>query len=334
MLDCNMKKNLFNLKFFNHNFLITGGAGFIGSNLVSYLMNNNANLVRVVDNLSTGNLDNIKQYLDSPNFEFINGDIIDPLLCEKAVTNINFISHQAALGSVPRSISTPLHTHSSNVTGFLNLINAAKKSLKLKNFVYASSSSVYGDSPILPKIEGNEGEVLSPYAGSKQMNEIYANIFSKVYNFNSVGLRYFNIFGPRQNPDSEYSAVIPVFCRKIINNQTCVINGKGDTSRDFTYVDNAVIANLLALKSELNTHQVFNIGCGSNYSLNNLVEKLEEISAKKITVKYGSERKGDVKHSHANIDKANSLLNFEPVVSFEEGLNLTYKYYSNLENEK
>ena len=334
MQDFDMKKNLFNDSFFENNFLITGGAGFIGSNIVSYLINNNAKFVRVLDNLSTGDLNNIKEFLDCSNFEFIKGDIVDPSTCEMAIKDINYISHQAALGSVPRSISSPLETHKSNVTGFLNIIDSAKRCVSLKNFVYASSSSVYGDSPILPKTEGNEGKVLSPYAGSKQMNEIYASIFSKVYNFNSVGLRYFNIFGPRQNPDSEYSAVIPVFCRKIINNQTCVINGKGDTSRDFTYVDNAVIANLLALKSELNTHQVFNIGCGSNYSLNNLVEKLEEISAKKITVKYGLERKGDVKHSHANIDKANSLLNFEPVVSFEEGLNLTYKYYSNLENEK
>ena len=231
----------------NYSFLITGGAGFIGSNLVEYLLKYNAGHVRVLDNLSNGYFENIKDFMELPNFEFIEGDIRDLETCRKAADGIDFISHQAALGSVPRSISDPFTSNEVNVSGFLNILIAARDSSKLKMMVYAASSSTYGDSPNLPKIEGIEGNPLSPYAVTKLVNELYADVFSRVYSFHTIGLRYFNIFGPKQNPNNPYAAVIPIFCKNFINKKSPTINGDGNTSRDFTFIENAVQANIKAM---------------------------------------------------------------------------------------
>jgi len=222
-----------------YSFLITGGAGFIGSNLVEYLLKFNAGKVKVLDNLSNGYFDNIKDFMLLPNFEFIEGDIRNFNTCKKAVEGVDFISHQAALGSVPRSISDPITSNDVNVSGFLNILTAAKESSTLKRLVYAASSSTYGDSSALPKVEGHEGNPLSPYAVSKLVNELYADVYSKVYGFHTIGLRYFNIFGPKQNPNNPYAAVIPIFCQAFIDGRSPLINGDGETSRDFTFVENA-----------------------------------------------------------------------------------------------
>lgn len=251
-----------------YKFLVTGGAGFIGSNLVEYLLKYGAGHVRVLDNLSNGYYENIEPFLSLPNFEFIDGDICDYDTCVRAVTDMDFVSHQAALGSVPRSIADPIKTNEVNISGFLNMLQASKESTDLKKFVYAASSSTYGDSPKLPKIEGNEGNPLSPYAVTKLVNELYADVFSKVYGFHTIGLRYFNIFGPKQNPNNPYAAVIPIFCKHFIEGTQPTIFGDGITSRDFTFVENAVQANVKAMLHGLNKssdsnslekHEVFNV---------------------------------------------------------------------------
>jgi UDP-N-acetylglucosamine 4-epimerase len=314
--------------------LITGGAGFIGSNLIEYLLKHNIGHVRVLDNLSNGYFENIKDFVGLPNFEFIEGDIRDFASCENAVEGMHFISHQAALGSVPRSINDPITTNEVNISGFLNILTAAKNSEKLIKMVYAASSSTYGDSTILPKIEGVEGKPLSPYAVTKLVNEIYADVFSKVYGFHTIGLRYFNVFGPKQNPNNPYAAVIPIFCKKIIENQSPTINGDGQTSRDFTFVENVVQANIKSLFSLNNSdvnkkHSVFNVACGEQTSLNDIIEILNKISGKSISPTYGNERAGDIKHSKANIDLIKKMINYEPVVNFEIGLEYVYNYYLN-----
>lgn len=315
----------------NYKFLITGGAGFIGSNIVEYLLRNNAGLVRVVDNLSNGYFANIKNFINLYNFEFIEGDIRDFELCKMAVKGIHFISHQAALGSVPRSISNPIASNDVNVGGFLNMLVAAKDSPDLIKMVYAASSSTYGDSPILPKVEGNEGKPLSPYAITKLVNELYASNFSKIYGFHTIGLRYFNIFGPKQNPDNPYAAVIPIFCKHFINDTSPQINGDGLTSRDFTFVENAVQANILCMQSgileNLDFHEVFNVACGDQISLNEMITILSEISGKNIKPIYEKERKGDVKHSKASIEKINKSFSYSPLIRFKEGLEIVYDWY-------
>ncbi len=312
-------------------FLVTGGAGFIGSNLVEYLLKYGAGKVRVLDNLSNGLLKNIEEFISYSNFEFIEADIRDPEVCRTACQGMDFVSHQAALGSVPRSIKDPLTTNDVNITGFLNMIMAVKDAPNVKRMVYAASSSTYGDSQELPKVEGNEGKPLSPYAVTKAVNEQYADVFSRVYNLHTIGLRYFNIFGPKQSPDNAYAAVIPIFCKAFINGIQLVINGDGHTSRDFTFVENAVQANIKAMLSgSFNQHEVFNVACGDQTSLNEIAAMLQHISGKDITPIYGAERAGDVKHSKASIEKAQISLDYNPLFKFEEGLEIVYKFYQNL----
>ena len=312
----------------NYSFLITGGAGFIGSNLVEYLLRYDVGLVRVLDNLSNGYFENIKDFKKLPNFEFIEGDIRDLKTCRKAVDGIDFISHQAALGSVPRSISDPILSNEVNVSGFLNMLIAAKDSSKLKMMVYAASSSTYGDSPNLPKVEGKEGNPLSPYAVTKLVNELYADVFSRNYGLHTVGLRYFNIFGPKQNPNNPYAAVIPIFCKNFIENIAPTINGDGKTSRDFTFIENAVQANIKTLlHGNFENHDVMNVACGDQISLNEFVNILNQITEKSIIPNYVAERKGDVKHSKASIDKIINKINYNPSFRFINGLEITYSWY-------
>lgn len=311
------------------NLLITGGAGFIGSNLVKHFLNDDrVALVRVLDDLSNGYFENIQEFTEHPKFEFIKGDITDYQTCLKACEGIDKISHQAALGSVPRSIENPMRTNEVNVGGTVNMLYAAKEK-GVERIILAFSSSTYGDHPGLPKVEGKEGKPLSPYAVSKAAIEQYADVFGKTYGLNWIGFRYFNIFGPKQNPDNPYAAVIPIFCKAFIENGAITINGDGETSRDFTYVDNAVLLNELGLFTEnpdaLN--QVYNGACGDQISLNDMVSMLEGIAGKKVPVTHGPERAGDVKHSKANIGKAEELLGYAPQVRFEEGLKEVFNWY-------
>jgi UDP-N-acetylglucosamine 4-epimerase len=327
--------NLYNTPFHKNDlskykFLVTGGAGFIGSNLVEYLLKYGAGHVRVLDNLSNGYFANIQEFISLPNFEFLNGDIRDFKTCKKAVRGMDFISHQAALGSVPRSINDPINTNGVNVTGFLNMLVAAKESTLVKQFVYAASSSSYGDSQVLPKVEGDEGKPLSPYAVTKLVNELYADVFCRVYNFHSIGLRYFNVFGPKQNPNNPYAAVIPIFCKHFIYGTQLAINGDGETSRDFTFVENAVQANVLAFEAEINNHEVFNVACGEQTSLNEIIEHLKELSGvPEVSIEYRHERVGDIKHSRANIEKCRKTLGYCPKVRFRDGVKIVFDWYKN-----
>ena len=322
------KKPYHNLDLSKSRFLITGGAGFIGSNLVEYLIRYNAGFVRVLDNFSNGYLENIQRFIDLPNFELITGDIRDYETCKKAIQNIDYVSHQAALGSVPRSINDPITSNDVNISGFLNMLIVSKESSQLKRFVYAASSSTYGDSTKLPKIEGEEGAPISPYAVTKLVNELYADVFSRVYGIHTIGLRYFNVFGPNQNPNNPYAAVIAKFCQNIIENALITINGDGETSRDFTFVENAINANIKAMfYNDLNEHTVYNVACGESTSLNEIIEYLESFSNKTSVRKYLKERKGDIKHSLACIDKIKNELNYVPTFLFKEGLKITYNNY-------
>jgi UDP-N-acetylglucosamine 4-epimerase len=309
--------------------LVTGGAGFIGSNIVeSLLADQNIEQVRVLDNLETGSIDNIGGFYTSSKFEFIQADIRDYSSCLQACDGIDLVTHQAALGSVPRSVNDPLTTNEVNIGGTLNVFTAAKEK-KVKRIVYAASSSTYGDHPALPKVENEIGKPLSPYAVTKYVNELYADVFARLYNTEFIGLRYFNVFGPRQNPKGPYAAVIPLFTESFLNGQAPVINGDGNHSRDFTYVSNVVQANLLALFTENKAavNQVYNIGYGQQTSLLQLVQYLKRISARDIEPIKAPERTGDVKHSLADISKAKSLLGYNPAVSVEEGLRRTYEWY-------
>ena len=310
--------------------LVTGGAGFIGSNLVESLLEHpDVQHVRVLDNLATGSKNNIEEFLAHPKFEFIEGDIRDYSLCLEACDGMDLISHQAALGSVPRSIRDPLTTNDVNITGTLNIFTAAKEK-KIKRIVYASSSSVYGDHPALPKIESQTGNLLSPYAVSKAVNELYASVYAHIYGLEFIGLRYFNVFGPKQNPAGPYAAVIPLFIGALLHSNSPVINGDGEHSRDFTYVSNAVEANILALtttnRNSVNT--IYNIAYGRQTTLNELFFDLKKITGKSVEPNYGPERIGDVKHSLADISKAKELLGYDPNVSVEEGLKKTFRWYS------
>lgn len=309
--------------------LVTGGAGFIGSNLVeNFLQDDRIELVRVIDDFSNGYRHNVEEFLGRPKYEFLEGDICDYDFCLKATKEIDRITHQAALGSVPRSIENPMRTNEVNVGGTVNLLHAAKVN-GVNRIVLACSSSTYGDSTELPKVEARIGNSLSPYAVSKLTVEIYADVFQKTYGLDFIGLRYFNIFGPRQNPSNPYAAVIPIFCQAFIEDRRPTINGDGLTSRDFTYVENAIHANKLALFSENEEalNEVYNVACGDQVTLNEMVEILQQYTGKDIKPAYGSERSGDVKHSRADISKIKRLLNYEPKVHFADGLSKVYKWY-------
>lgn len=304
------------------NVLVTGGAGFIGSNIVETLLTRGVGSVRVVDNLVTGKMENIQFLLDKyDNVEFMYGDIADLETCRKAVRGINIITHQAALGSVPRSITNPLSSHVSNVNGFLNVLIAAKEE-GIKRIVYASSSSVYGDHPVLPKVEENTGNVLSPYAATKAIDEMYAGVFTRCYDMECIGLRYFNVFGPRQDPNGTYAAVIPKFIDLMKSGKPPVINGDGTFSRDFTYVENAVQANILGLTTENKEcfGQVMNIGAGGRTSLLELIEALKKELNVDIAPIFGPERAGDIPHSCADISKAREMLGYNPIIPSNEGI--------------
>ncbi len=309
--------------------LLTGGAGFIGANLVEELLNDQrVKRVRVLDNLSTGSLKNISAFTDHPKFEFIQGDIRDYNICLGACSDMNIISHQAALGSVPRSIADPLTTNEVNITGTLNIFTAAKEK-GIKRVVYAASSSTYGDHPGLPKKEDMIGKPLSPYAVTKYVNELYAGVYAQLYGIEMIGLRYFNIFGPKQNPDGPYAAVIPLFAEGLLLNKPPTINGDGSHTRDFTYVDNAVKSNMLSLftTNPKALNQVYNIACGQQTSLTQLFDGLKKEAGSSLKPVYGPERPGDVKHSLADISKATKLLGYSVQVSVEKGLRLTYQWY-------
>lgn len=317
--------NYHNTDISNQSFLITGGAGFIGSNLVAYLLKFGAKKVRVLDNLATGNLHNLKEFETNPAFEFMEGDIRDLQTCKDAMTGIDYVSHQAALGSVPRSINDPITSNEVNVSGFLNMLVAQKESNTVKRLVYAASSSTYGDSKMLPKKEENIGKPISPYAVTKLINELYADVFYKTYETKTIGLRYFNVFGPKQSPTGAYAAVIPLFMQSLKTGVAPIINGDGEQTRDFTFVENAVQANIRAFyASEDAVNEVFNVAYGDRISLNTLWATLQDISGNKIEAIYGPPRKGDVQDSLADISKAKRLLEYNPLFSVEEGLQITW----------
>lgn len=311
----------------NLRILITGGAGFIGSNIAEYLVKNQV-FVRVLDNLITGKMDNIKDLQSYPNFEFMYGDVSNLETCRKAVSGINIICHQAALGSVPRSVEDPLMTHNCNVNGFFNMLLAAKE-IGIKRFVFASSSSVYGDDLHLPKVENQIGKQLSPYAASKHIDEIYASVFSKTYDMECIGLRYFNVFGPKQDPNGVYAAVIPKFISLMRNNKQVTINGDGSYSRDFTYIDNVIQANFLAMTTTNSQcfGQIFNIGSNSNITILDLFNKIQHILQSNIIPEFKEVRKGDVPYSFANIEKAKEYLGYTPSIDFNTGLERLIKNY-------
>jgi UDP-N-acetylglucosamine/UDP-N-acetylgalactosamine 4-epimerase len=309
--------------------IVTGGAGFIGSNLVEALLGDpRVSTVRVIDDLSNGYYDNLTEFEQHPKFEFFKADICDYETMAELTAGFHAISHQAALGSVPRSIQNPMLTTKVNIDGTVNILHAAVRN-GIDRVVLACSSSTYGDSAELPKVEERIGKPLSPYAITKYAVELYADVFHRSYQLNYVGLRYFNVFGPKQSPDNPYAAVIPLFCKAFIENRSPVINGDGITSRDFTYVDNAVQANMLALFTDdmpaLN--QVYNVACGEQTSLNELITLLRQISGKDINATHGPERPGDVRHSKADIKKISTLLGYKPSVYFAKGLEQIYRWY-------
>ena len=327
--------NDFKNKLNNKNILVTGGAGFIGSNLCEELINLGAN-VTCLDNFSTGFRENLDAIKDCPNFKLIEGDIRNLEDCKLACENQDFVLHEAALGSVPRSINDPITSNDVNVGGFLNMLVAARDA-NVKRFVYAASSSTYGDSESLPKVEDVIGKPLSPYAITKYVNELYADVFKRTYDFDTIGLRYFNVFGRKQNPNGAYAAVIPKFVMQLMNHESPVINGGGEYSRDFTYIDNVILMNLLALTSDnsASVNQVYNTAFGERTTLNDLVSNLKEYLSdfdpkiEDVEVIYGDYRKGDVPHSLASIDKAKKLLEYQPKHSMKEGLKEAVKWYWN-----
>lgn len=315
--------------------LVTGGAGFIGSNLCDALLEQGAQ-VTCLDNFATGKRENIEPFLKNKNFSLIEGDIRDLETCQKACDHQNFVLHQAALGSVPRSINDPITSNEVNVGGFLKMLVAAKDA-GVQRFVYAASSSTYGDSESLPKVEDIIGKPLSPYAITKYVDELYADVFKRTYDFDTIGLRYFNVFGRRQDPNGAYAAVIPKFVMQLMAHSSPTINGGGEYSRDFTYIDNVVLMNLMALTSDNKEaqNQIYNTAFGERTTLNDLVQYLKEYLAEfdpkisDVEVKYGEYRKGDVPHSLASIEKAQKLLNYNPQFSMKDGLKEAVTWYWN-----
>jgi len=336
-LQQHLKKN-------QYNWLVTGAAGFIGSNLVEKLLSLNQNVIGI-DNFEAGYQYNLDQAIEDASkivgkdqsslFSFVKGDIRNLEDCQQACKNVDYVLHQAALGSVPRSIEDPIRTNKANIDGFLNMLVAAKDA-NVKRFVYAASSSTYGDHPDLPKVEDKIGNPLSPYAVTKLVNELYAQVFAKTYNFNSIGLRYFNIFGKRQDPNGAYAAVIPKWIEAIIKSKDVFINGDGETSRDFCYIDNAVQINILSALSDnaKASDQVYNVALNEQVSLNQLYQMIEDRLIKKLgnlTIKspiYREFRRGDVRHSLADISKAQLILGYDPCCKVAEGLNRTIEWYT------
>ena len=325
----------------NKTILVTGGAGFIGSNLCEALLHKN-NKVICLDNFATGKKENIIHLVTNKNFILIEGDIRNIADCKKAVSGVDFVLHQAALGSVPRSIKDPITTNDVNIGGFLNMLVASRDE-GVKRFVYAASSSTYGDSDILPKVEDVIGKPLSPYAITKYVNEMYASVFHSTYGLDTIGLRYFNVFGRKQDPNGAYAAVIPKFVSKLMNYESPIINGDGNYSRDFTYIDNVIQMNVLALTTEnveaLN--QVYNTAFGERATLNDLIHYLKDNLSKydekikDVGITFGPLRPGDIPHSLASIDKAKSLLNYNPQFSLQEGLSKAVDWYwENLKKSK
>ena len=307
-------------------FLVTGGAGFIGSNLCEAILDMGCR-VRCLDNLSTGKQENVDMFLDKVGYEFVLGDIRDYDTCVKACTGVDYVLHQAAWGSVPRSIAMPLLYEEINIKGTLNMLEAARQT-GVKTFVYASSSSVYGDSPTLPKAEGNEGNLLSPYALTKRVDEEYAKLYTKLYGLKTVGLRYFNVFGKRQDPNGAYAAVIPKFIKQLLAGEAPTINGDGKQSRDFTYIANVVQANLkAAAASDEASGEAFNIAYGGREYLIDVYNSLTEALGVDIKPVYGPDRAGDIKHSNADISKARRLLDYDPQYDFDKGLKEAIKWY-------
>jgi UDP-N-acetylglucosamine/UDP-N-acetylgalactosamine 4-epimerase len=317
----------------NSRVLVTGGAGFIGSALCHDLVKR-GNTVVCLDNFATGKKKNIEELMTNSSFTLIEGDIRNPEVCGEAVKSVDVVMHQAALGSVPRSIGNPAATNEVNVNGFLNMIIAARDA-GVKRFIFASSSSVYGDSAEMPKVEERTGKVLSPYALTKFVNEEYARLFGKLYGLETVGLRYFNVFGRRQDPEGPYAAALPLFAIKYKKGSAPVINGDGSNSRDFTYIDNVILANNLAAvtsdPASLNT--VYNVACGERVTVKDLAFKLRDClsrfdnSIAAIEPQYGPDREGDIPHSLASVDKAGKLLGYKPVVYFNEGLEMAAEWY-------
>ncbi|MFT4104650.1 MAG: SDR family oxidoreductase [Lacrimispora sp.] len=307
-------------------FLVTGGAGFIGSNLCEVLLDKGYK-VRCLDDFSNGKHANVDLFIDNPNYTFIKGDIRDLGTCVKACENVDYVLHQAAWGSVPRSIEMPLFYEEVNIKGTLNMMEAARQN-GVKKFVYASSSSVYGDHPILPKVEGQEGNLLSPYALTKRIGEEYGKLYYKLYDLETYGLRYFNVFGKRQDPDGVYAAVIPKFIKLLLNNEQPTINGDGKQSRDFTYIDNVIEANLKAcLAPREVAGQVYNIAYGSREYLIDIYYELNKALGKDIVPQFGPDREGDIKHSNADITKARKELEYNPEYSFATGIKEAIEWY-------
>jgi UDP-N-acetylglucosamine 4-epimerase len=310
-------------------FLITGGGGFIGSNLTEYLLKYNAKKVRVLDNFSNGHRENLREFMDHPAFELLEGDIRDLDTCKKAMEGIDYVSHQAALGSVPRSINDPATTNEVNITGFLNMMIALKDSPTVKRMVYAASSSTYGDSKALPKVEDTIGKPLSPYAVTKYVNELYADVFGTTYDTDVIGLRYFNVFGPKQSPDGAYAAVIPLFMQALNDNEPSKINGDGEQTRDFTFIDNVVQANIKGFFASKDAkNEVFNVACGERITINYLWDSLRIAANSDLKAIYGPNRQGDVRDSLADISKAKKLLDYKPQFTVREGLKITWDYFS------
>ena len=316
-------------------FLVSGGAGFIGSHIAEYLLKNGAGKVRVIDNFANGFESNLNVLRAYNGFEFVEGDIRNIETCRKVCAGIDYVSHQAALGSVPRSIKDPSNTNDVNVGGFVNILKAAVEN-KVKQFVYASSSSVYGDEPTLPKKEDRIGNCLSPYAVSKRADELYADVFSKAYHIPVLGFRYFNIFGPRQDPDGPYAAVIPLFVKAIMSNTSAFINGDGEQTRDFTFVENAVQVNVRGMLStnERAKNKVYNVAIGENYSVNFLYNSIKEYLNSDLEPVHREPREGDIRNSLADISLAKNLLNYQPTTKFETGLVKTIEYFKDLYSQK
>ena len=321
------------MKLQNKNILITGGAGFIGSNLTERFLAQGNNIT-VLDNFSTGKKENIALFKSNTNFNFIEGDIRNLEDCKKATFNQDIVLHQAALGSVPRSINDPITTNEVNINGFLNMLVASKEN-KVERFIYAASSSTYGDSKELPKVEERIGAPLSPYAVTKLVNELYAKVFADLYGMNVIGLRYFNVFGRRQDPDGAYAAAIPKFIKSFLNHESPIIHGDGTQTRDFTYIDNVVHANEMAATTSNPKAfgEVYNVAFGERTELNDLLNSLKNILSiidpkiHDVEVQYGAARIGDVKHSLASIEKAKTLLNYQPEYNLEKGLSEAIDWY-------